>query len=96
MLSKNNWYNKIMVATTNDWLAYTAIAGNQIALVYELIIIIKNKDADKFSWGFVVLSIISSILGFIFGLKNKIKPIIITGIIDIIISVLLVIFKLLY
>ena len=85
-----------MVKTKWDWMAYTAILAGQVAFIYELVEIIRTKDSNKFSWPFVLLGIVTSSLGLIYGFKNGLNPLIFTGILDAIISILLVVFKFCY
>ncbi len=85
-----------MVKTKWDWMAYASIGLGQIAFIYELVDIINSKDSDKFTWPFVLLGIVTSGLGLAYGFKNKLMPLIITGIIDAILAIILLSLKLCY
>ena len=71
-----------MPKTKWDWMAYTAIGIGQVAFVYEMIDIVNSEDSTKFTWPFVILGLVTTSLGLIYGFKNKLMPLIITGIID--------------
>ena len=82
-----------MVKTKWDWMAYTAIGIGQVAFVYEMIDIVNSEDSTKFTWPFVILGLVTSSLGLIYGFKNKLMPLIITGIIDAVLSIVMLSLK---
>ncbi len=85
-----------MAKTKWDWMAYTAVGIGQIAFIYEMVEIIRTENAKKFSWPFVLLGLVTSCLGLIYGFKNKLTPLIIMGIIDGILSIVLLSLKICY
>lgn len=85
-----------MPKTKWDWMAYTASAGGQIAFIIELVDIYRTKNGDKLSWPFTILGLMASVLGLAYGVKNKLKPLILISIFDVILSIALVFVKILY
>ena len=85
-----------MVKTKWDWMAYAAIGIGQIAFIYEMVEIVSAEDSTKFTWPFVLLGLVTSCLGLIYGFKNKLVPLIITGVIDAILSIVMLSLKICY
>ncbi len=78
-----------MPKTKWDWMAYTASAGGQVAFIIELVDICRTKNGDKLSWPFTILGLMASVLGLAYGVKNKLKPLILISIFDVILSIAL-------
>ena len=85
-----------MPKTKWDWMAYTASAGSQVAFIIELVDICRTKNGDKLSWPFTMLGLMASVLGLAYGVKNKLKPLILISIFDLILSIALVFAKIVY
>ena len=75
-----------MPKTKWDWMAYTASAGGQVAFIIELVDICRTKNGDKLSWPFTILGLMASVMGLVYGLKNKLKPLILISIFDVILA----------
>ncbi len=89
-MSKQNSSRKIVAAPTSwDWMAYTATIGMQIAFVWELIDMCQKKEMNKLSWVYVSSALIASTLGFLYGWKNGLIPIMVSGVVDILLSLTL-------
>ena len=82
-----------MPKTKWDWMAYASIGIGQIAFIYEMIDIINSEDSTKFTWPLVILGLVTSSLGLIYGFKNKLMPLIVTGIIDAVLSIVMLSLK---
>ena len=72
-----------------------AILG-PIALLFEILKIIKIKSASQLSWLWILTEVLVCILWLIFGIANKITPTIISAILFIILSLILIYLKLSY
>ena len=85
-----------MPKTIGDWMAYTSSAVGQVAFIIELVDICRTKNGDKLSWPFTILGLMASVMGLAYGLKNKLKPLILISIFDVILATALVFVKIVY
>ena len=85
-----------MPKTQWDWMAYVATIGGQFAFIYELVDICRKGEGDKLSWPFTIMAMVASMLGLAYGLRNQLTPLVITGIVDVILSIALIIIKILH
>ena len=78
-----------MSKTSWDWMAYVATIGMQLAFIWELVDMCQKGETSKLSWEFIVAGVVASGLGLAYGAKNGLVPIIVSGIVDILLSLLL-------
>ena len=78
-----------MSKTSWDWMAYVATIGIQLAFIWELVDMCQKGDTNKLSWTFVVAGVVASGLGLAYGAKNALVPIIVSGIVDVLLSLIL-------
>ena len=82
-----------MAKTKGDWMVYLAVFSVQAGFIYELCDMCQEGEMNKLSWVFVLIGFLASALGLIYGIINKITPFIITGIIDVVLSTVLLSIK---
>jgi MtN3 and saliva related transmembrane protein len=79
-----------------NWIGYVAAIIGIIGTSSQIVKTIKMKESRDLSLIFLLLGLCTSILWFVHGIANKVKPAIVSGILDILLAFTLVYLKFKY